>query len=75
MWDDELVDDDWEPLRSRRAGTIRIIALVIVAAMVVALVIPVALRLLSDTGDNEPEPQDRLQAHVVREERVGAIPA
>lgn len=67
MWDDTSnADEDWEPLRTRRAGTMRLIAIVVVAAMVIALVIPVALRLLrNDGGDGEPEDGVRTAAVVL----------
>jgi len=55
MWEHpEFVDaeDDWEPLRHRRAGPIRILAIVVVVAMVLALVVPVLLRALQD---DEPD--------------------
>ena len=58
MWDHPEFDDaedDWEPLRHRRAGPIRILAILVVIAMVLALVIPVLLRILQDRPD-EPRP-------------------
>lgn len=69
MWDHELFDDtedDWEPLRKRRARPIRILAILVVTAMVLALVIPALLRLLQD---EEPEdtPPDFVRAAVVLE--------
>ena len=70
MWDHpEFYDaeDDWEPLRHRRAGPIRILAILVVIAMVVALVIPVLLRALQDEPD-EPRP-DGVRAAVVMEDR------
>ena len=58
MWDrSELEDeDDWESLRQRRAGPIRVIAILIVAAMVLALVIPALLRALQNDEPEEPQP-------------------
>ena len=74
MWDDDFEDDDWEPLRSRRAGSIRIIAIVIAAAMVLTLVIPVLLRLLRGGGSDQPEPQDGVRALVVEQAQPGTLP-
>jgi hypothetical protein len=54
-WDPlEEPDEAWEPVRTRHRGTIRILALLIVAAMVIALIVPVLLRLLSDPA---PDPE------------------
>ncbi|MCP3975712.1 MAG: hypothetical protein GY720_14600 [bacterium] len=58
MRDNADFDDaeaDWEPLRRRRAGPIRVLAILVVIAMVLALVIPVLLRLLQDEPDG-PRP-------------------
>lgn len=59
MWDDpefDDVEDDWEPLRNRRARPIRILAILVVIAMVLALVIPVVLRSLQDDDPDETRP-------------------
>ena len=69
MWDHSELDDgedDWEPLRHRRAGPIRFLAILVVVAMVLALVIPVLLRALQN---NEPEspPSDGVQVAIVVE--------
>ncbi len=75
MWDDiGHAEEDWEPLRTRRAGTMRLIAIVVVAAMVIALVIPVVLRLLrNEGGDGEPDGGVRAAAVIVGEDH-GAVP-
>lgn len=68
MWEHpELVDaeDDWEPLRHRRAGPIRILAIVVVVAMVLALVVPVLLRALQDNEPDETRPDGVRAATVV----------
>jgi hypothetical protein len=73
MWDhDDEPDDDWQPLRTRRAGSLRMIALLIVAAMVIALIIPVLLRLLRGGGE-EPEPTDgvRTMISITEQNRLG----
>jgi hypothetical protein len=69
MWDHPEFDDDaddWEPLRQRRARPIRILAILVVAAMVLALVIPALLRLLEDDEPDE-RPPDGVHAAVVVE--------
>jgi hypothetical protein len=69
MWDQpefEDVEDDWEPLRLRRARPIRFLAILIVIAMVLALVIPVLLRALQDDEPDGTRP-DGVQAAVVAE--------
>lgn len=69
MWDSAEFDDDeddWEPLRHRRAGPIRVLAILVVIAMVLALVIPVLLRLLQDEPD-EPRPDGVSVAVVVED--------
>jgi hypothetical protein len=71
IWSDaDEPDDDWEPLRTRRAGTIRLLAILVVAAMVIALVIPVVVRAVRG-GTPEPEPADGVRAAVAAE----ALPA
>ena len=64
--DFEDVEDDWEPLRNRRAGPIRVLAILVAVAMVLALVLPVLLRTLQDNGPDEPRP-DGVRAAVVLE--------
>jgi hypothetical protein len=67
MWDHEAFDetgDDWEPLRKRRAGPIRVLAILVVAAMVLALVIPALLRVLQNDPPDEV-PQDFVRAAAV----------
>ena len=67
MWDPlEEPDDDWEPLRSRRRGPLRILAIVVVAAMILAIVVPVVLRILSEPSD--PPPSRGVQAGIVAPE-------
>lgn len=69
MWDHGAFDDtedDWEPLRKRRARPIRILAILVVTAMVLALVIPALLRLLQDDEPDETRP-DGVRAAVVLE--------
>ena len=68
MWDEpEFEDgDDWEPLRQRRARPIRILAIVVVVAMVLALVVPVLLRSLRNNEPDETRP-DGVQAAVAIE--------
>lgn len=76
MWDHpelEDVDDDWEPLRNRRAGPIRFLAILVVIAMVLALVIPVLLRSLRDNDPDEPRP-DGVRAAVVLERPSSPLP-
>lgn len=65
MWEplDEPAED-WQPQRTRWARPIRLLALVVVAAMVLALVIPAVLRLLRSGGD-EPQEDDTVVAQVV----------
>jgi hypothetical protein len=70
MWDHSEPDDigdDWKPLRQRRALAIRFLAIVVVAAMVLALVIPALLRLLR-AGESDDTPTDGVRAGVVAEE-------
>ena len=70
MWDHPEFDDSedgWEPLRQRRARPIRILAILVVTAMVLALVIPALLRFLQDDAPDEPRP-DGVQAAVVVEQ-------
>lgn len=56
MWDEFDDDDGWEPIRTRRRRSLQLIAFLVVAAMVLALVIPALLRLLSeDDGGDEPQ--------------------
>ncbi len=57
MWNDlDEPDPSWEPLRTRRRGQIRVVAIVIAVAMVLALVVPVLIRLMGDAGDKPNEP-------------------
>ena len=67
MWDHPELDDDeddWEPLRHRRARPIRFLAILVVIAMVLALVIPVLLRSLQGEEPDETRP-DGVSAAVV----------
>jgi hypothetical protein len=69
MWDHPEFDDDaddWEPLRLRRARPIRVLAILVVIAMVLALVIPVLLSSLQDDEPDETRP-DGVRAAVVVE--------
>jgi hypothetical protein len=69
MWDHpefDDVEDDWEPLRLRRARPIRFLAVLVVVAMVLALVIPVLLRSLQDDEPDETRP-DGVHAAVAAE--------
>lgn len=65
MWErlDEP-DDGWQPVRTRRAQSIRVVALVVVAAMVLALVIPAILRLMR-SGNDRPRADDTVVALVI----------
>lgn len=67
MWDDygDEPDEDWEPLRTRHRGPMQVVALLIVAAMLVALVVPVVLRLLRE-DPAEPSTQDGVKAAVTQ---------
>ena len=69
MWDhpeSDDVEEDWEPLRLRRARPIRFLAILVVIAMILALVIPVLLRSLHDDEPDETRP-DGVHAAVVVE--------
>ena len=65
MWErlDEP-DDGWQPVRTRWAQSIRVVALVVVAAMVLALVIPAILRLMR-SGNDRPRADDTVVALVI----------
>ena len=66
MWDPiDDAGDDWEPLRTRRAGAIRLLAILVVVALVLALVIPALMRLLGDGVQPDPEPGDGIRVVVV----------
>ena len=70
MWDRsefDDVEDGWEPLRNRRAGQIRILAILVVIAMVMALVIPALLRTLQDNEPEAPRPDVVRTAIVVND--------
>ena len=68
MWDLEFdeEEDGWEPLRHRRARSIRFLAILVVVAMVLALVIPVLLRSLQDDEPDDTR-TDGVRAAVVLE--------
>lgn len=76
MWDPfNEPEDDWEPLRTRRAGTMRLLAILVVAAMVIALVIPVVLRLLRNQPDEQERPDGvRAAATVAVEAASSPLP-
>ena len=69
MWDYAEFDDaeeDWEPLRNRRAGPIRVLAIVVVIAMVMALVVPALLRVFQDDEPTAP-PSEGVQVAALHE--------
>ncbi len=67
MWDHpefDEVEDDWEPLRNRRAGPIRVLAILVVIAMVMALVVPALVRVFQDDEPVE-SPSDGVRVALV----------
>ena len=61
MWEP---DDDWEPIQVARRRTMRIVALLVAVAMVLALVLPVLVRIFA-APPAPPPPDTGVRALVV----------